>query len=202
MIECRHCGEYIQGDPKENRVRCPRCKEPLFERPGAPELVAGSPPEDKGVCPLHQGNLAIGTCKRCGNFFCPVCRTRWKEQILCSACVERLVSNQEANPEESAAHGRQAILGLILGVAAWLLVGLGGLTLMLASGRPDQTTSLLLAAVLVISSLIPAILGLGQAASAIRTRGQRMFLATSGLVLSGSLVGIFLGMILLQLGRF
>ena len=37
MLECRQCGEYIRGEAEKKAVRCPRCREPLFERPGGPE---------------------------------------------------------------------------------------------------------------------------------------------------------------------
>jgi hypothetical protein len=174
----------------------------LFERPGGPELVgpAGLPP-GKGVCALHPGNVAIGACKRCGNLLCPVCRTRWHDKVVCLTCVERLLGNVEVSPEERAAHGRQALLGLVLGVSAWVLVALAALPILLGAGRQDRGNSLLLALMLLIGSLIPAILGLGQSAAAIRLRGPRLTLATSGLVVSGCHLGIFLGLILLQIGR-
>lgn len=200
MAECRHCGEYIP-DNKEKRVRCPRCREPLFERAGGPERVSGTPPADKPLCAIHQGNAAIGTCKRCGNPFCLVCRTRWNEQVFCAACVERLVGSEEENPDLQTAHARQAILALVCGALAWVLVALGGFALFMATGHHNPTGTLFMALVLVVSSLLPALLGLGQAFSALRARGHRLALATSGLVLSGAHVGVFLGAILLLLVR-
>src|SRR5262249_7014964 len=118
MHECRHCGEYFEGDRDKLPARCPRCREPLFEKAGGPVLIEEQYPE-RGVCALHPGNVATGTCKRCGNFFCPVCRTRWQERMLCLACVERFLSAQERSPEERRSHGRQAILGCVLGFVAW-----------------------------------------------------------------------------------
>jgi hypothetical protein len=156
---------------------------------------------DRGLCAIHQGNVAIGTCKRCGNFYCPVCRTRFHEKVWCLACVERTIGNEEVNPAERNVHGWQALLGLLLGLLAWLMVALSALPIVVTQGQGGAESTLVLAGVLVVSSLLPSILGLGQAASAIRTRGTRLTLATFGLVLSGAHVGIFVGMILLSLGR-
>ena len=202
MRQCRHCGEQLRTESEQTAARCPRCREPLFERPGAPELVdsAGSPP-DRGLCALHPGNLALGACKRCGRFFCPVCRTRWREQILCMTCVQQLMGNMEGQPELRAAHQRQAVLGFILGLGAWLLAGLALLPILAATGRQDRVVAVYFALALLVASLVPAVCGLGQAAAAIRGRGPRLHLATAGLVISSCHVGLFAGMLLLQLGR-
>jgi hypothetical protein len=202
MLECRLCGEYVRGEAEQKVVRCPRCREPLFERPGGPDLAEpGTLPPDRSFCALHPGNISVGACKRCGNFFCPVCRTRWREQVLCLACVERLMGTEERHPEEHAAHNRQAVLGLLCGLGAWILVALAILSLLLATSRTNQVNGVILAGLLVLLSLVPAVLGLGQSAAAIRRRGQRLIVATAGLVLSGCHIGIFVGLLLLQMTR-
>jgi hypothetical protein len=37
---CRHCRTLLRRDPEEIGARCPRCREPLFERANGPEQIA------------------------------------------------------------------------------------------------------------------------------------------------------------------
>jgi hypothetical protein len=200
MWECRHCGEFLQGERDRLPTRCPRCREPLFERAGGPVLVEEQYPE-KGVCALHPGNVALGTCKRCGNFFCPVCRSRWQERTLCLACVERLLASGEKNPEERRGHGRQAVLGCILGLTAWVALVVAVLLVLPVVGNRGLEGLLVLSGLLILAAFLCALFGLGQAVTAIRTRGHRMFAATSGLILSSCFLGAIVGFLLLQAGR-
>lgn len=200
MWECRHCGEFVRGQRDKLPARCPHCREPLFEKAGGPVLTDEQYP-DRGICSLHPHNVAIGTCRRCGNFFCPVCRTRWHERILCVSCVERFLAGEEKQSEEQKAHSRQAILACVCGLGAWILLVLAVAAIIPAVASPTAIGLLVLALLLVISSFLAALLGLGQAVTAIRTRGQRMFAATSGLVLSGSYLGVCLGILLLSILR-
>ena len=50
------------------------------------------------------------------------------------------------------------------------------------------------AGLLLLASPLPAVLGIGQGAAAIRARGDHMILATAGLLLSGLHVGVLVGM--------
>jgi hypothetical protein len=150
---------------------------------------------------LHPGNLALGVCKRCGHFFCSVCRTRWREQVLCLPCVQHLMGSTEGQPELRAAHQRQAVLGLVLGLGAWLMAGLSVLPILAATGRQDRLVAVYFALALLVASVVPAVLGLGQAAAAIRGRGPRLPLATAGLVISACHIGLFAGVLFLQVGR-
>lgn len=196
MRECRHCGEYLYEAEDKRSARCPACREPLFERPGGPSLISEGRHRDRGVCVLHAENAAAGTCKRCGNFYCSVCRTPWEERLLCLTCVEHLLGQEGAIAEGSKIHARQALLGLLCGLGAWACVLFGVLMLGLVTASPSGAGLAGLGAVLIVGSLVPAVLGIGQAATAIRVRGDRMIPATFGLILSGLHVGAFLGLVL------
>jgi hypothetical protein len=157
--------------------------------------------EGEGACALHAGREAVGTCGRCGNYFCEVCRTRWREQILCIACAERALSSREATPEQARAHFRQALLGLLLGLVAWGVFILG-IVLIAASVVANPPTVIILRLLVVlffIGAMLLAVIGTGHAVAALRTRGQHMILATIGLLISGLFLGVFLGNYILQL---
>jgi hypothetical protein len=145
---------------------------------------------------MHAGREAVGTCGRCGNYFCEVCRTRWRNQVLCTACVERALESREAAPEQARAHLRQAGLGLLLGGAAWVFMVLAQL-LIVAGG--NQVALALLGVLLILGSAVLAMLGLGQAAAALRARGNHMILATIGLIVSGLYAGVFIGIFAIRL---
>jgi hypothetical protein len=207
MLDCRYCGEYIHDDPEKVGARCPRCREPLYERAGGPRLASEVPPDDdRGLCAAHPENVAVGTCQRCGNFICRVCRTRWEGLSVCPLCLDRALHSEEATPEQVRAHRRQASLSLWGGIAAWALVA-GALLMMLAAtasaGRRggDADGSAILGGMLLLSSFAPSAFGVGLGASAILARGDRMVLATLGLVLSGAHLGILAGMLLLAAWR-
>lgn len=195
MVDCRQCGEYLTGEPDRYGARCPRCREPLYERPDPVRRQRDEQESQGGTCAVHPGNVAVGTCKRCGTFMCGICRSRWNERTLCVACIDRMMTGATGDDtgQEQSAHRRQALLGLILGIVGWLLA----LPLLIARSvgpERDLMVALLLIALL---SLIPTLFGVGQAAAAIRVRGNRMVMATCGLVLSGLQVGTVLGLVLL-----
>jgi hypothetical protein len=204
MRECPYCGEHIEGDPDKVGARCPRCREPLHERAGGPRLVADLRPDDeRGACTVHPANVAVGTCQRCGNFLCRVCRTRWEGRSLCLACTERAVGERQQDPEEARGHRRQAVLSLVCGLGAWGMVLLTVLlALPAAAGAGEAAQGLAGFGVLVgATSLLPALFGVGQGAAAVRTRGDRMIIATCGLVLSACLLGVVSGLVLLTVWR-
>src|SRR5436305_1445226 len=98
MLDCRHCGEELSGDASRYGARCPRCREPLYERPDALRRRRDEQESRGGVCAVHPGNVAVGACKRCGTFMCGICRSRLGDRILCLACVERLLGDTEKTP--------------------------------------------------------------------------------------------------------
>src|SRR5690349_1142982 len=113
MIRCPDCDERLPGDPDRYGARCPACREPLYDELPSRRLRLDA------QCAVHSNNVALGTCARCGNYLCVVCRTRWRERWLCAACVDLALERKEAVPALAAAHRRQAILGLVLGAGSW-----------------------------------------------------------------------------------
>jgi hypothetical protein len=113
--------------------------------------------------------------------------------------VERALASNEPAPENLAAHRRQAVLSLVFAAGGWVLFILGGLPLMaLQSSRPNPNLAVL-GLLVVLASFIPAVFSLGQATAAIRARGQRTRLATSGLIFAGTHLGILIGFLLLNI---
>lgn len=197
MPRCTYCRGNLGDDRDKVGSRCPHCRQPLYENPRDPhqpglQTEAGTP------CSAHPGNPAIGPCQRCGNYMCVVCRTRWRNQAVCVGCVDRALASKEASPAEAKAHFRQAILSVVMGVAAWLtMLGAFGLIALGASNGPNKEGMVYvgLGGLLIIFSPLPGLLGVGQGAAAIRVRGDHMILATIGLILSGLHTGMVLGII-------
>ncbi len=57
----------------------------------------------------------------------------------------------------------------------------------------------LLVVLFFVAAMLLAVVGTGNSAAALRTRGQNMILATSGLLIGGLFLGVFLGNYLLTL---
>src|SRR4051794_33009260 len=110
MLECRHCGEVFREDPERLGARCQRCRMPLYDRSDALRREETTPADAK--CAKHPLNWAIGACQRCGGNYCALCRSRWRDQTLCLACVEAALGELEGRPEEVKAHQRQALVSL------------------------------------------------------------------------------------------
>lgn len=198
MRYCPGCDARLPADREGVGARCPSCREPLYE-PAGPGTRAAA---DGEQCAAHPGMAAIGTCSRCGNYLCPVCRTRWQTQALCAACVDRALESGESAPQAAKAGRRQAVLALVFGIAAWAVGGLGvllaifaGVLIGIEAGAGCAVVALMLTAFLlmVVSPALSA-LGIGQGAAAIRTRAGSLILATLGLVLSALHVGAAIGM--------
>jgi hypothetical protein len=196
MLECRNCHAFLSGEAHRYGARCPRCREPLYERATVPRHSPEPSKAGTALCAAHPNNPSVGTCQRCGNFLCSVCRTRWFEQVLCIACIERTLETKASRPEEARAHRRQAFLALLFGVIAWGLILLGSLPLLFSPNSANAQSLVLLAGLVTLSSFLPALFGVGQGAAAIRARGERMILATSGLILCGAHLGVAVGALL------
>ena len=198
MIECRYCGEVYYTDPERVGARCRRCREALFER-----RDAGREPDEavpSGQCATHPHSAAVGACQRCGTFMCAVCRTRWQERALCPACVVRALDEKEVRPEDLQAHRRQAMLAVVFGVSAWAMTLIGGI-LMVIRGATATQPLVILASLLCVAAFLPSFFGIGQGAAAIRARGNRLILATFGLALSATHIGLVFGLTLLALWK-
>ena len=196
MNRCPSCDYPLPHDRERIGARCPNCRDPLYEPPGR---VSRPTRADEGACALHAGRETVGTCGRCGNYFCEVCRTRWRDQILCAACVERALASHEATPEQARAHFRQALLGLLDGLGAWGGLILGELLGVVALAVNKNILLLLLALVVILGSALLGVVGIGQATAALRTRGHHMIMATSGLIVSGLFLGAFIGIYIFRL---
>ncbi len=200
MARCPSCDYPLPEDRERMGARCPSCRDPLYEPPGR----FGRPVRPgEAACTVHPGNESIGTCTRCGNFYCEICRCKWRGQLLCAACVERALDTSEGAPEQARTHFRQALLSLIFGLGAWAGAVLLFLFVVLAvestekGGRADpgaiQATVLLMFGLLGL--VFVALFGLGQGAAAIRAHGNHMILANFGMILSGLYVGVLIGMV-------
>jgi hypothetical protein len=187
MPRCPSCDYPLPPDRERLGARCPNCRDPLYEPPGR---VGRPAREGEGACAAHPGQEAVGTCGRCGNYFCEVCRTRWRDSILCAACVERAVAAREAAPEQARAQFRQALLAVLLGGGAWGAMILAQLLTLVSKA---QAAVALLVLFLGACSLLMGVLGLGQATAVLRTRGHHMILGTIGLIVSGLFLGVFIG---------
>jgi hypothetical protein len=141
----------------------------------------------------------VGTCRRCGNYLCTVCRTRWRGFSWCTACVDRALQSKEVSPEEARVHLRQGILGLVSGLAGWVVCLLGFAVIGIGIVAPGQEQANLvlvgLGSIILMASPLLSVFGIGQSAAAIRTCGDHMILATAGLILSGLHVGMTVGLI-------
>jgi hypothetical protein len=199
MNHCPSCDYPLPYNRERLGARCPNCREPLYEPPAR---VSRPAREGEGVCALHAGREAVGTCRRCGNYICEVCRTRWRKQILCTACVERALASREATPEQARRHFRQALFGLLMGLGAWMVFILGLLMVGAAAVANNSFINpivLLFVLLLFMSAMLLAVMGTGLAVAALRTRGQHMILATSALLIGGLFLGVFLGNYILEL---
>jgi hypothetical protein len=201
MPRCPYCANRLPEERERVGARCPHCRSPLYL---PPERYPRDAEPDEAACTVHPASVASGTCGRCGNFLCETCRTRWGDQTLCVACLERALKPGDADPARKASHSRRAVFGLIGGLAAWLLTGVivAG-TFLMVGHNPDENRALFAAVVLSVLLLFPAavvlaLVGLGQSVAALRTRGDSMILATLGFLLSGLHVGAVVGTCLFE----
>ena len=193
-MNCRNCGEYIRSD--HLGARCPRCHLPIFEKKQIPGRAATGTTDP--VCALHPMNQAVGPCQRCGVLLCGVCRARWHEQILCPACVQKSLETKEAGPKEIRSQRRQALLSFFYALGGWILLLIGSALLWSLQGGKPHPDLALLGRLILLASFLPALFALGQASTAIRTHRQRLRLATSGLVIAGTQLGLLIGFALLS----
>jgi hypothetical protein len=189
---CPSCEYPLPDDRERVGARCPHCHDPLYEPAGR----SGRPArEGEGACTVHAGVESVGACARCGAAVCEVCRTRWRNQVLCVACVNRALGAGEATPDQEREHARAARLALVLSGGAWALSGLAVLGAVLYVGQKGTVPVGLqfLLVLVVVGNVLVAGLGIGHGAAAVRSRGSSMVSATIGLALGGLYVGALLG---------
>jgi hypothetical protein len=199
MARCPSCDYPLPEDREPVGARCPSCRDPLYEPPGrfGRPIRAG-----EAACGVHHGNESIGTCTRCGTFYCETCRCNWRGHLLCAACVGKALDNAEGSPEGTRTHFRQALLSLVLGLGAWVLalpLALMIRNLLPASDKavapnPVAVQLIPLAIFGILGLVFVALFGIGQGAAAIRTRGNHLVMANLGLILNGLYVGVLIGL--------
>jgi hypothetical protein len=196
MLECPHCYRVFRADPEKLGARCPKCRQPLFER-----TARRRPSENLGPCGRHPESPAVGKCKSCDRLMCVACRTRWSEEPTCPECIDRSIQSPDATPQELLRHQRHAWTGLVLAVVGWTTALLVFWPLVSLHANAGGFSSLWvhLGTFFFFSSLVPALIALGQCAAALRLRGPQRTIATCGLVGSGLQLGLMVGIVLLNL---
>jgi hypothetical protein len=193
-IECPYCNLPFRTYEDDESVYCPSCDQRVRIENGQAAPV--------GSCSVHPEAAALGSCRRCGNFLCLTCRTRWYGRYYCVECVEFLTAEKLAEMAANVrGHRWAAWLAVIFGLVGWLSATPFLVLVLLASyiaqafgaGRSGELFPL--ASIAAQGAGLGA-LGLGQAIAAIRTRGDHMILATVGLFISGLLVSVTLGILL------
>jgi hypothetical protein len=206
MARCASCEYPLPSDRERLGSRCPRCRDPIYEPGGRYPRPAQ---EGEANCAAHPGSESVGICNRCGSYVCEACRTMWRSQVICVACLDKAFAAGEATPEASRLHQRQGIFSLTFGLGTWLLCGLavGGMSLSGgALSNPSasewQIGVLLLVLFLFVGAGVCALFGIGYSAAALRTRGGSMGLAGVGLVLSAMFLGIVIGLLAFSVWQF
>lgn len=193
-IECPYCNSPFRTYEDDDAAYCPSCDLRVRIQDGEAAPV--------GSCSVHPDAPALGSCRRCGNFLCLTCRTRWYGRSYCIECVEFLAEEMlTENAANVRGHRWAAWLAVIFGVVGWLTATPFLVLVLMYSyiaqafgvGRSGELFPL--ASIAAQAAGLGA-LGLGQAIAAIRTRGDHMILATVGLFISGLLVGVTLGTLL------
>lgn len=195
MIECPACYRVFRTHPENLGARCPKCRMPLFESSARKRQVD----KELGACATHPDNPAVAECSRCQKRLCAACRTRWHQEAMCPACVDASLASDEPNPHERDHQFRLGLTSICCAMASWILLALTLLPYSTFRSGPPNEHWVRAAGFCIFISLIPALVGLGQAASALRLRGVYAPLATWGLSLSGSQLGLVLGVLFLNL---
>jgi hypothetical protein len=191
MARCPSCDYPLPDDRERLGARCPNCQGPLYE---PPRPARAARPNEAG-CAVHPVNEVVGSCARCNQSLCEVCRTRWRDQVVCPACIQRELETRDAAPEAVQGQARRAKWSALLGGAAWglALVALGLVWLL---GGLTGASLVLLVVLLVVLMLagLAALFAVGLSLALLRLKEQRAAqLATLGLVLGGLYVGALLG---------
>jgi hypothetical protein len=194
MLECPYCFRVFRSSPEKVGSRCPKCRMPLYER----STKKRQPDHDLGPCVQHPKAMAVGRCVRCDRLLCTTCRTRWGDELTCPDCIERALLTDEPTAQEAQRQQRQAWTALIFACGGWLtlLLVLWPLSV-LHQGQPANFVYL--AGFLFISSLVPALIALGQSTAALRLRGRSRDLASCGLISAATQIGLMLGIVLINL---
>lgn len=195
LVECRHCRQSVPGTIDDVQARCPRCRFPLFERQETQRRAPGGMTER---CVVHPGTLAVARCRRCQQWLCSICRTRWQEEVLCLDCFNNALERKEPLPRDAKQQTGQAKRSLLGAILGWtLLIASAVLYASLREGRQDREIGYV-ALGLFLLSFVPALTSLGQAVQVVRERGHRWRQATWCMVLAGAQIGLAVGLVLVN----
>src|SRR5207248_1755118 len=116
------------------------------------------------TCAVHADSESIGTCARCRKNFCEVCRTRWRDELVCSVCAEAALETNEATPEQAKTVVRQAKIALVLGVVAWFVAAVAFGVFVAVTMQTDPTFWFAWVVVFgLLGAVTPAVFSIGYA---------------------------------------
>jgi hypothetical protein len=194
MLECPYCFRVFRSTPEKVGARCPKCRMPMYERPAKRR----TPEKNLGPCAQHPESTAVAGCERCGKLVCVGCRTRWHDEPTCPECIERSLLSDEPTTQENQKQQRQAWMGVVLAATGWFILVLTLWPLSaIHEGTQAKPIPYLTVAIFTLS-FGPPLLALGQTAAALRLRGTHQKLAAWGLGLSGTQIGLAVGVLLLN----
>lgn len=197
MARCSTCDYPISDDRERVGARCPSCHHPLYE-PSTRKARKARP--DEASCAVHPSRESVIDCARCHKHACETCRTQWRNQVLCVACVDAALGTAEAAPAQALASSRQAFAALVFGGGAWLMAGLVVLFLRAAPSMGEWAPIAILSGLIVLFALsLMAAIGVGQGVTALRGQAENGNLAMAGLCLGGLYVGVLFGLGVLSL---
>lgn len=185
MARCPECNYPLPDDREYLGSRCPGCHDPLYEARAVPRRARAG----DATCVVHPDNEASGPCQRCGNDLCEVCRSRWRDQILCIACMDHALTSGEGTEPAATLHARLSAWSAGLGAGAW---GLGIVAWFLSerlSASQNSWTAFLLLLTIALSGLF-GLFGVGHAMTALLQGGRHVVVAITGLFISGLLLAV------------
>jgi hypothetical protein len=139
---------------------------------------------------------SVSVCARCNRHLCETCRTKWRNVIICAACVDRALASGEARPAQTTSVAQQTRAGATFAALAWLVGALAVAVMWYFTGGDSDVAAIctFLGVVMLAGAIPLATIGAGQSVAAMRAPGERSWLAGAGLVLGGAYVGVLLGL--------
>ena len=198
MSRCLVCEYPIPDDRERVGARCPSCHEPLYEPSGR---MARPPQDGEATCAVHASMGTVGLCARCGNNLCETCRTRWRGQILCAACVDRALSTHEATPTQARAGRRQSTRAVVAALLAWLIAAAAVFahTKLVTPGDRAAIVVTFAVFLVLVADVGLAAFAIGQSVAALRVPEVGRVVPLVGMAVAGMYVAVVLGLGLLGL---
>jgi len=92
-LGCPRCGKPFDHLNADGLQRCGRCGQQFTATIFEPPLDRGPvvlPSTQGTACAVHERNLAVESCSRCGASMCELCRIDCDGQSVCPGCFDRL----------------------------------------------------------------------------------------------------------------